>query len=42
MPKAPKTTPVTEDKNANSGQLLARAQADRAAQVAKEKARGQR
>ncbi|MEU0275512.1 hypothetical protein [Streptomyces sp. NPDC006307] len=34
------TTPVTEDKNATSAQLLARAKVDRAEQVAKDKARG--
>ncbi|WP_267487045.1 hypothetical protein [Streptomyces sp. DH12] len=38
----PKTTPVTEDKNATAAQLLGRAKADRAEQVANETARGQR
>lgn len=37
----PATTPVTEDAHATSEELLARAQADRAEQVATEKARGQ-
>ncbi|MFD3609007.1 hypothetical protein ACFWXA_13200 [Streptomyces atroolivaceus] len=40
MPK--KLTPVTEDAKASSAQLLQRAKADRADQVAKEKAKGQR
>lgn len=34
------TTPVTEDAKATAAELLQRAQADRAAQVAKDKARG--
>lgn len=34
------TTPVAEDANASAAELLQRAQADRADQVAKDKARG--
>ncbi|MFJ7592496.1 hypothetical protein ACIQZO_35025 [Streptomyces sp. NPDC097617] len=36
------TTPAAEDKDATSAELLARAQADRAEQISKEKARGHR
>ncbi|MEH0402904.1 hypothetical protein ACFY7V_03695 [[Kitasatospora] papulosa] len=38
----PKTTPVTSDATATAAQLLARSKADRAVQVEKERARGQR
>lgn len=36
------TTPVDQDRNASAAELQRRAAADRAEQVAKEKARGQR